>query len=38
VTGLDGSPFRSRGGDVLAANPTLHPAMLEVVREHAARA
>jgi myo-inositol-1(or 4)-monophosphatase len=37
VTRLDGAPFHSRGGDVLAANPTLHPAMLEVVREHTIR-
>jgi myo-inositol-1(or 4)-monophosphatase len=32
VTGLDGSPFTSRGGHVLATNGHLHDAMLDVVR------
>ena len=31
VTAMDGSPFRSRGGNVLASNGTLHEAMLDVI-------
>jgi hypothetical protein len=37
VTRLDGTAFLSRGGDVLAANPAVHAAMLAVVQEHEAR-
>jgi myo-inositol-1(or 4)-monophosphatase len=32
ITRLDGSPFLSRAGDVLASNGRLHDAMLEVIR------
>lgn len=32
VTSHDGSPFTSRGRSVLAANPDLHPHMLDVIR------
>jgi myo-inositol-1(or 4)-monophosphatase len=31
VTNMDGSPFVSRGRDVLATNGVLHDAMLEVI-------
>jgi myo-inositol-1(or 4)-monophosphatase len=31
VTGTNGSPFTSRGGDVLASNGALHDAMLQVI-------
>jgi myo-inositol-1(or 4)-monophosphatase len=31
VTQMDGTPFRSRGGHVLATNALLHHAMLEVI-------
>jgi len=41
VSGVDGSPFASRGGHVLASNGPLHDAMLEVIarfrRDRAAR-
>jgi myo-inositol-1(or 4)-monophosphatase len=37
VTGMDGSPFRSRGGQVLATNGPLHDAMLEVIAAFRAR-
>jgi myo-inositol-1(or 4)-monophosphatase len=37
VTRLDGAPFTSRGGDVLATNGRLHDAMLDVIRAFAAR-
>jgi myo-inositol-1(or 4)-monophosphatase len=37
VTGLDGSPFTSRGGHVLATNGHLHDAMLDVIRTFRAR-
>jgi myo-inositol-1(or 4)-monophosphatase len=33
VTNMDGSPFASRGRDVLATNGLLHDAMLEVIAE-----
>jgi myo-inositol-1(or 4)-monophosphatase len=33
VTNMDGSPFASRGRDVLATNGLLHDAMLEVIDE-----
>jgi myo-inositol-1(or 4)-monophosphatase len=33
VTGMDGAPFRSRGGHVLASNGQLHDAMLHVIGE-----
>jgi myo-inositol-1(or 4)-monophosphatase len=33
VTGLEGAPFRSHGGHVLATNGVLHEAMLHVIRE-----
>ena len=32
VTGTDGTPFASRGGNVLASNGRIHDAMLEVIR------
>jgi len=32
VTRMDGSPFSSRAGDVLATNGTIHQAMLDVIR------
>jgi myo-inositol-1(or 4)-monophosphatase len=32
VTGMDGSPFASRGGHVLASNGRIHDAMLAVIR------
>ena len=32
VTALDGTPFASRGGNVLASNGRIHHAMLEVIR------
>jgi myo-inositol-1(or 4)-monophosphatase len=32
VTGIDGSPFTSRGGHVLATNGRIHDAMLGVIR------
>jgi myo-inositol-1(or 4)-monophosphatase len=31
VTAMDGSPFASRGGNVLASNGRIHDAMLEVI-------
>ncbi len=31
VTAMDGSPFRSRGGNVLASNGRIHNAMLDVI-------
>jgi myo-inositol-1(or 4)-monophosphatase len=37
VTRLDGTPFTSRGGNVLAANAAVHAAMLAVIREHESR-
>lgn len=33
VTHLDGSPMRLDGGQILAAPPRLHPALLEIARE-----
>jgi len=33
VTNMDGSPFASRGRDVLATNGLLHEAMLEVIAD-----
>lgn len=33
VTGYEGQPFSSRGRQVLATNPGLHPQMLAVVRD-----
>jgi myo-inositol-1(or 4)-monophosphatase len=38
VTGMDGAPFSSRGGHVLATNAHLHGAMLEVIRRFRERA
>jgi myo-inositol-1(or 4)-monophosphatase len=38
VTGMDGAPFSSRGGHVLATNARLHDAMLEVIRRFRDRA
>jgi myo-inositol-1(or 4)-monophosphatase len=32
VTGMDGSPFSSRGGHVLATNGRIHDPMLDVIR------
>jgi len=37
ITMMDGSPFSSRHGEVLATNTRLHAPMLEVVREFRAR-
>jgi myo-inositol-1(or 4)-monophosphatase len=37
VTAMDGSPFASRGGNVLASNGRLHDAMLGVIREFRGR-
>jgi myo-inositol-1(or 4)-monophosphatase len=33
LTNLDGQPFRSRGGHVLATNGHVHDAMLEIIRD-----
>jgi hypothetical protein len=33
VTTIDGAPFASRAGSVLATNGRLHGAMLDVLRE-----
>ena len=38
VTGMDGSPFASRGGHVLASNAHIHDAMLAVIRGFRSRA
>jgi myo-inositol-1(or 4)-monophosphatase len=38
VTGMDGTPFTSRGGHVLATNGRLHSAMLEVIHRFRGRA
>jgi myo-inositol-1(or 4)-monophosphatase len=38
VTGMDGSPFASRGGHVLASNAHIHDAMLAVIRGFRRRA
>jgi myo-inositol-1(or 4)-monophosphatase len=38
VTKMDGTPFTSRGGDVLATNQLIHDPMLEVVRRWQGRA
>jgi hypothetical protein len=38
VTALEGAPFASRGGDVLASNGRLHDAMLDVIRAFRQRA
>jgi myo-inositol-1(or 4)-monophosphatase len=38
VTGMDGSPFASRGGHVLASNAHIHDAMLAVIRRFRSRA
>jgi myo-inositol-1(or 4)-monophosphatase len=38
VTGMDGSPFASRGGHVLATNAHIHAAMLAVIRAFRSRA
>jgi len=37
VTSLDGSPFASRSGSVLASNGQIHEAMVEVIRNHQLR-
>jgi myo-inositol-1(or 4)-monophosphatase len=34
VTALDGSPFASRGGNVLASNGRIHDVMLDVIRTY----
>jgi myo-inositol-1(or 4)-monophosphatase len=34
VCGMDGSPFASRAGHVVAANPALLPSMLELIGEY----
>jgi myo-inositol-1(or 4)-monophosphatase len=33
VTGIDGEPWTPHSGGIIAANPTLHAAILEVVRD-----
>jgi myo-inositol-1(or 4)-monophosphatase len=33
VTNMDGNPFTARGGQVLATNGHLHPAMLAIIRQ-----
>jgi len=39
VSSMDGTPFTSRGRQVLASNGAIHDAMLEIIREfHARRA
>ena len=38
LTGMDGAPFTSRGGHVLASNGHIHDAMLEVIRGFRRRA
>jgi myo-inositol-1(or 4)-monophosphatase len=38
VTSLDGSPFASRGGNVLASNGWIHDAMLAVIDSFRKRA
>jgi len=38
VTSLDGSPFASRGGNVLASNGRIHDAMVEVIEQFRQRA
>ncbi len=37
VTGMDGTPFDSTAGHLLASNGSLHPALLTVIRAHAER-
>jgi myo-inositol-1(or 4)-monophosphatase len=37
VTGFDGAPFTSRGGEVIASNGRLHTAMVEIVTAFRAR-
>ena len=37
VTNMDGEPFTSRGGQVLATNGLLHDAMLGVIRDYRGR-
>jgi myo-inositol-1(or 4)-monophosphatase len=37
VSALDGQPFDVRKARIVAANPALHPQLLEVIREHRAR-
>jgi myo-inositol-1(or 4)-monophosphatase len=37
ISALDGSPFASRGGNVLATNEHLHGAMLDVIRRFQTR-
>jgi myo-inositol-1(or 4)-monophosphatase len=38
VSGMDGAPFTSRGGHVLATNGRIHDAMLDVIRTFRRRA
>jgi myo-inositol-1(or 4)-monophosphatase len=38
VTSLDGTPFASRGGNVLASNGRIHDAMVELIQEFRKRA
>jgi myo-inositol-1(or 4)-monophosphatase len=37
VTNMEGGPFTSRGGEILATNGHLHPAMLAIIREFRGR-
>ena len=37
ISALDGQPFDVRKARIVAANPALHPQLLEVIREHRAR-
>jgi myo-inositol-1(or 4)-monophosphatase len=36
ISAMDGSPFDVRKGRIVAANPTLHPLLIHVIREHRA--
>jgi len=37
ISALDGQAFDVRKARIVAANPALHPQLLEVIREHRAR-
>jgi myo-inositol-1(or 4)-monophosphatase len=36
LSGMEGEPFDVRKGRIVAANPSLHPRLLEVIRDHRA--
>ena len=36
ISGMGGEPFDVRTGPIVAANPTLHPQLLEVIRQQRA--